>query len=297
MQDQGSPGRAALWMVGAVASFTLMALAGREVSFALDTFEIMFYRSLVGVVLIVSITTMRRDWAGFHARKLGLHAVRNLAHFTGQNLWFFAIATIPLAQVVALEFTSPIWVVILAPLVLGERLTRVRVLAALIGFAGVLVVVRPEMSRIGPGELAAAACAVGFGLSALFTRKLRRTETTLSVLVWLTVMQAVFGLIAAGIDGDIAAPSLVTAPYLLVIGAAGLAAHLCLTTALGHASAAVVMPMDFARLPVLAVIGALVYLEPIDPWIIAGAGLIVLANWLNIRSETRSAAQKSHTAT
>jgi drug/metabolite transporter (DMT)-like permease len=274
--------RAALWMAGAIASFTSMAVAGRAVSVELDTFEIMLYRSAVGVVLVLLVSSLAGTRGQISTDRLGLHALRNIAHFAGQNLWFFAIAAIPLAQVFALEFTSPIWVILLAPLVLGERITRTGALAAAIGFAGVLIVTRPGVSALEVGHLAAAGAAVGFALSALFTRRLTRGTTITGILFWLTAMQLVLGLVCAGADGAIARPSPASLPWLVLIGCAGLLAHFCLTTALSIAPAAVVMPIDFVRLPVIAVVGALVYAEALDPFVFLGAAFIFAGNYLNI---------------
>ena len=282
--------RAALWMTGAIASFSAMAVAGRQISFALDTFEIMLYRSLIGIVIVCTAATLTRSWGQVGTRDLPLHLVRNLAHFTGQNLWFFAVASIPLAQVFSLEFTSPIWVLLLSPLLLGERLTARGLTAAAIGFAGVLLVTRPGSAPITPGLLAAAACAIFFALTAIFTRKLTRTHAITDILFYLTTMQAVFGLVCAGIDGDIALPGPATAPWLVLIGCAGLAAHWCLTTALSLAPATVVMPIDFARLPAIALIGALVYGERIDAALVAGGALILAGNWVNLSGARRARA-------
>ena len=279
--------KAALWMTGAIASFTSMAVAGRAVSHQLDTFEIMSYRSLVGVIIVVLVLFLRGKLAEVRLRKLRLHLVRNVCHFAGQNLWFFAITVIPLAQVFALEFTSPLWVVLLSPLVLGERLTPIRVLSAVIGFIGILIVTRPSPESVDIGQLAAALAAVGFAGAILTTRKLTRTENVASVLFFLTTMQAAMGLICAGIDGDIALPSAQTAPWLVLIGAAGLLAHFCLTTALSLAPATVVVPIDFTRLPLIAVIGMLFYNEPLDLFVLLGALVIFGGNYLNIWSETR----------
>ncbi|HBM58409.1 MAG TPA: EamA family transporter [Citreicella sp.] len=281
--------RAALWMTGAIVSFSSMAVAGRTVSLDLDTFEIMLYRSLIGLVLITAVVLLTGRWAEVTTRHFGLQIIRNISHFTGQNLWFFAIASIPLAQVFALEFTAPIWALLLSPLVLGERLTRARVLAALAGFVGILIVARPSPDTLSPGLIAAALAALGFAGSAVFTRRLTRSVSTLNILFWLTAMQAVFGLICAGIDGDIALPPLTAWPAVGVIAVAGLVAHFCLTTALSLAPAAVVMPIDFARLPVIALVGMLLYAEPLDPFVLLGAAVIFAANYGNILRETRSA--------
>ena len=288
MTDERSPVlRAALWMTGAIASFSSMAVAGREVSSKLDTFELMMYRSLIGILIVVSVGGFLGRLGEVSSKRLHIHAIRNLFHFTGQNLWFFALAFIPLAQVFALEFTSPLWVALLAPLVLGERLTGTRTLAAVLGFAGILIVARPGFNEINAGVLSASAAAIGFAGSILFTKILTRTDTITCILFWLTVMQAVFGVVTAGWDGDVAWLSSAAWPWIVLVGCAGLLAHLCLTNALSIAPATVVVPFDFVRLPVIAIVGMILYAEQLDPFVVAGAVVIFAANYLNIWTETR----------
>lgn len=282
--------QAALWMIGAITSFTLMAIAGRTVSFELDTFEIMLYRSLTGIVIVVGLAWSTGRLRQVQRNHLGLHAARNLCHFAGQNLWFYAITVIPLAQVFALEFTTPIWVILLSPLLLKERLTAIGLLSAAIGFVGVLIVARPDPANLSPGLVAAATCAVFFALTAIFTRKLTRTETITTILFYLTIMQAVFGLICAGYDGDIALPSGQSLPWVVLIGCAGLLAHFCLTKALSIAPASIVMPIDFVRLPTIAVVGMLLYDEPLEILVFVGAALIFAANYINISAAVRRTA-------
>jgi drug/metabolite transporter (DMT)-like permease len=270
-----------------------MAIAGREVSFELDTFEIMMYRSVIGLAVVVSVATLTSTRHTITGRKPGLHLIRNIFHFTGQNLWFYAITVIPLAQVFALEFTAPLWVLVLAPLVLGERLTKIRILAAFAGFIGILIVTRPSAETINIGTFAAMAAAIGFAGSILFTKRLTRTETLTCILFWMTLSQSIFGVICAGFDGDIALPSITTTPWLAVIALGGLTAHFCLTTALSIAPATLVTPVDFLRLPLIAIIGMLFYQEPIDVLVILGATLIFGANYLNLWSETRQKRQRA----
>ena len=281
--------KAAFWMIGAIVSFTAMAIAGRAVSLDLDTFEIMMYRSLIGFVIVITVARATGTLGQVTRRNLGVHTIRNLSHFAGQNLWFYSITAIPLAQVFALEFTSPLWVIVLSPLILGERLTRVRglVLAASIGFVGILIVTRPNPETLEFGQLTAAIAAIGFAGSAVFTRLLTRTETITCILFYLTVMQAIFGVICAGFDGDIALPTAANLPWVVLIAFAGLVAHFCLTTALKLAPAAVVMPIDFARLPVIALVGMWFYSEPLDLLVLLGALVIFGGNYLNIWSASR----------
>ena len=279
--------RAALWMMGSITSFSAMAVAGRELGGSLDTFEIMMYRSLVGVIAVFTLATVYGTWGQINRRDFGTQIGRNLAHFTGQNLWFYAVTVIPLAQVFALEFTSPLWVLILSPLILGERLTWIRALAAIIGFSGILIVARPSADTINAGVVAAAAAAIFFAITITITKRLTRTEGIASILLWLTLMQAFIGVVFVVFDGAVALPDARTAPWLILIGLAGLLAHYCLTNALSIAPATVVVPIDFIRLPTIAVIGMLVYGEALDIWVFVGALVIFGGNYLNIWTETR----------
>lgn len=281
--------QAAAWMMGAVVAFSCMAVGGRSVSFELDTFEIMMFRSFVGLFVVVTTARLIGTWQEVKYDKLGTHALRNMFHFAGQNLWFYALTLIPLAQVVALEFTSPLWVLILSPLFLGERLTRLRVGAAMLGFIGVLLVARPSPDTVNVGMVSAALAAIGFAGTMILTKRLTRTQSLTCILFWMTAMQAVFGILCAGYDGDIAMPSAASVPWLILIGLAGLTAHFCLTKALTLAPATVVVPVDFLRLPVIAIIGMTVYAEPLDIFVILGAAIIFGANYANIWAETRKA--------
>ncbi|WP_428925175.1 DMT family transporter [Marinibacterium sp. SX1] len=286
-QSEDRPGRAAAWMIGAIASFSSMAVAGREVSVQLDTFELMMYRSLFGLMIVAAVLTVTGKWASVTTDRLGLHLARNAAHFTGQNLWFFAITMIPLAQVFALEFTQPIWVLLLSPLLLGERLTAVRSLAAALGFAGILIVVRPGAEQLNLGVLCAASAAICFAFTTIFTKRLTRTASIGCILFWLTLMQLVLGLIAAGFDFDITLPDARALPWVILVALAGLLAHFCVANALAIAPATFVIPIDFARVPTIAIVGMLLYQEPLDIWVFVGAIVIFAGNYINLLAENR----------
>lgn len=281
------PLKAAFWMMGAIVSFSTMAVAGRAVAVELDTFELMLYRSIIGLCIVICVARLAGTLGTVRARRMPLHFMRNISHFAGQNLWFAAISLAPLAQVIAIEFTSPIWIVLLAPLVLGETLTRRRIAVAVIGFIGAMMVARPDMSAPETGVIFAALAAIGFAGSALFTKMLTRTESVTSILFWLTLMQFMFGALTASWDLDVVWPSLAIWPWVVLVSVTGLSAHFCLTAALTLAPAVTVMPLDFARLPVIAGIGILLYSEPLDPWVIAGASIIFSANYINILLEAR----------
>jgi len=285
--------KAGLWMLGAVVSFTAMAVAGREMASELDTFEIMMYRSIVGVVVVLAIGGISGSLVTISRQRFGLHLVRNICHFSGQNLWFYAIAVIPFSQVFAFEFSSPIWVALLAPFFLGERLTKTRMMTVAFGFLGILVVAQPGNITLSPGVVAAALCAIGFAGTFIATKLLSQTQSTTCILFWLVTMQMLLGALCSFYDADVAIPSLAMLPLIVLVGCAGLLAHFCITTALKLAPVMLIAPIDFLRLPIIAIIGASFYNESIDVWIIIGALIIFGANYANVRSENKTSAASS----
>lgn len=289
------PALAAFWMIGSVIAFTAMAIATRAINQAHDTFEILAYRSMLGLAVVVGIALVSGGIGGITAQRLPAHALRNSVHFTGQALWFWAITQVPLAQVFALEFTAPLWIVLLSPFLLGEALTRTRAFATALGFAGILCVVRPDFGQLEPGLLAAAGCALFFALSIILTKRLTRSDKLVAILFWMCLFQTGFGLLLSFVDGEIALPTVRTLPWLVLIGLAGLMAHLCLTKALQLAPASFVAPIDFIRLPLIAAIGAAFYDEPVTLGLGGGAVLILCANWLSVRQETRAKLPPSQT--
>lgn len=279
--------RAALWMTGAITAFSAMAISVRELQGAHDTFEIMAARSAVGLLIVAAVALATGQLKDVRTNRLGGHVLRNAIHFTGQNLWILAVTLIPLAQVFALEFTAPVWVLVLSPLLLGEKITRPRLVAAVLGFVGILIVARPNVQTLNVGVVAAAASAICFALTNISTKVLTRHEGIVSILFWLTLMQLVLGCVLALWDGVVRWPTAASLPWLVAIGVTGLAAHVCLTSALRLASASFVMPIDFIRLPVIAVAGMVLYGESVDAAVLVGAAVIFAGNYINVWSETR----------
>ena len=279
------PLKAAFWMIGAMVSFSLMAISGRELAPELNTFEIMFFRSLIGLLLVVSIGALSGTLHQIKTDRLGLHMLRNTAHFTGQNLWFLAVAFIPFSQVFALEFSTPLWVALLAPVFLGEALTRRRLLSVGIGFSGVLIVARPDFSQLNPAILAAMACAICFACSLMTTKKLTIDQSTTCILFWLTLMQLGMGLVAVVLTGSLSAPQGIDYIWVTIVSICGLTAHFCIARALALAPAIVVIPLDFLRLPLISLIGFLAYNEAFEWAVVFGAMLIFTAVLINLQAE------------
>ena len=286
LTNQQATVRGVIWMTGALFSFIAMAIAGREISYELDTFQLMFFRSLLAVIIVVSIGLVTRNGLRqFATHRLPMHVVRNLCHFVGQYGWFFAIASIPMAQVFAIEFTIPLWVALFAPLVLTERLTPVRIVTALTGFLGVLIVVRPGVVEVSEGTLAALVAALGFTWAIMLTKRLATTERALTILFYMAIVQLPLGLLPS--LGNLVMPSLETWGWLVVVTCCGLSAHYCMARALALADATLILPIDFLRLPLIAVLAMLFYGERLDPWVFLGGAIILVANFWNLRAERR----------
>ncbi len=273
---------AAFWMLGALVSFATMAVAGRELSAEYTTFQILFFRSVIGVLIIGALVS-RSGFAQLKTQRLKSHLVRNLAHFGGQYGWFYGLAFISLAEVIAIEFTTPVWTALFAFFLLGERLTKARITALVLGIFGLLLILRPGAGVLEPAALAVLAGAVGYALTYIQTKSLTTTETPLCILFYMTLMQMPLGMVPALMDWK--SPSLEMMPMIILVGTTALSAHYCMTRAFKLADATVVVPMDFLRLPLIMVVGYLLYQESVDWFVLAGALLMLSGNLVNIRAE------------
>ncbi len=280
--------KGSLWMVGGVFSLTLMAISGKEISLQIDTFEILFFRSVIGILIVLVVFATKGLFHEINFKQIGTHLKRNIAHFTGQNLWLYALGSITLAEVTSLEFTMPIWIVIFSFFMLNENLNKLRIISIFIGFIGVLIIIRPNIEIINLGVVGAGFSAVAFALTNIYTRKLTKTESTLTIIFFLTSIQLIFGFVTSFIDGKLDLPSSETIPWIVVLGIGGLVAHYCITTALTYAAPSVVAPIDLFRLPLVVLIGIIFYSESGDVYIYVGSLLIVLANWLNIKKANKN---------
>ena len=271
-------------MSGTLVSFMAMALGGRELSGQLSTFQILFFRSLIGL-LIIGFLLWRSNFKQIVTSHFKIHALRNIAHFGGQFGWFYGIAFIPLAEVFALEFTVPVWTAVLATVLLGEQITRARVTAVAFGVTGVMMILRPGLAVVTPAALAVLGSAFCHALSHTLTRKLAQVDTPLAILFYMTLIQLPLGFVTSLFDW--ATPSAAMLPWIIVVGVTALSGHYCMARALAIADAIVVVPMDFLRLPLIAGVGALLYHEPIDWLVLAGGGVMFAGTLVNIRAEEK----------
>lgn len=271
---------AAAWMAGWLTLMVVIAVAGREASRELSVFQVMLLRSTLGMVMLWPLVRAAGGLAAVRTDRLPQHVLRNGVHYAAQYGWFVALTLIPLAQVVSIEFTMPIWSATLAMAFLGERMSGQKWFAILLGLIGVAVIVRPRAGEVDTGQLIALASALGFAVSVVLVKSLTRTDAAVAISFWMLVVQSVIGLVPA--LGGWRWPSTAAWGWVGVVAFCGTYSHYCFARAMQHADATVVVPMDFLRVPLTALVGWLAYSERLDLFSALGVGLILTGNLLNL---------------
>ncbi|MBS0246325.1 MAG: DMT family transporter [Proteobacteria bacterium] len=276
-------------MTGALLSFSAMAVSVRELSRGgFNVFEILAIRSSVALVILLSLTLLRPELRShLWPQRFGLNVLRNVVHYAAQYAWAFSVTILPLAMVFSLEFTMPAWTALLAPWLLGERLTPSRIGVIVLGLVGVLVVLRPGFASFNPAAGLVLLAAIGFAITMITTKMLTATQTTFSILLWMMIIQ--FPLSLAGSNPAIFFDSgLYDLRHILPaigVGISGLSSHYCLANAFRAGDATLVVPLDFMRIPLIAVVGWAFYGEALDVWVLVGALIIIAGVLWNLRSE------------
>jgi drug/metabolite transporter (DMT)-like permease len=282
--------RVVLWMVGALLSFSVMAVSIRELSRAgLSIFEILAIRSGVALFVLLALLAVRKDLR-VHAlpRRMGLNLFRNTVHYASQYSWALSLTMLPLATVFALEFTMPAWTAVLAVWFLHERMTPSRLGVVILGLIGVLVILRPGIASFNPAAILVLLAAFGYAITMITTKQLTKTETTFGIVFWMAVIQLPLSLIGSDPTVFLRFEPRHILPAIGV-GMAGLTSHYCLSNAFRSGDATLVVPLDFMRIPLIAVVGWAFYGERLDVFVLLGAMIIVSGVLWNLRSEVARA--------
>lgn len=270
-------------MLVAGACAILMGISGRELSSEMGLFQVMFCRNLIALTITI-VALFLTGLSGVQTRFIKRHIFRNVVHFLATYLWFIGIVSIPMAAVFALEFTTPLWTAILAVFWLKERLSPSRIFGILIGFIGILVILRPGIAVIHPASLAVIASAIGLSVAYVITKSVVQEDSAWTILFWMNLIQFPLSL---GLSlPHWVWPSGPLIPWVVGIGVAGFGLHLAISQAMTHADASVVVPFDFLRLPLITVVAWFMYQESLDIFVFIGAGVIVFGNAIILKSET-----------
>ena len=282
--------RVVLWMVGALLSFSVMAVSVRELAKdGLSIFEILVFRSAIALLVLLVLVLLRPELRVYaKPRRMGLNLLRNAVHYAGQYAWALSLTMLPLAMVFALEFTMPAWTTLLAVWLLHERMTPSRIGVVVFGLIGVLVILRPGVASFNPAAILVLLAALGFAVTMITTKMLTSSETTFGIVFWMSVIQLPLSLLGSDLTVFLHLDTLHILPALGV-GIAGLTSHYCLSNAFRAGDASLVVPLDFMRIPLIAVVGWAFYGERLDIFVLLGALIIVVGVLWNLRSETARA--------
>jgi drug/metabolite transporter (DMT)-like permease len=252
-------------------AFSIMHSLVRFVSEVLPPFQIAFFRNIFGLAFLLPLL-MRSRFSVLRTKNIGLHALRGVINIVAMLMFFTALSISPLAKVTALSFTAPIFMGILAVLVLGERFRIYRWLAILCGFVGMLIILRPGFVTIDTGALLATCAAALWAVALVLIKVLSRTESSLTIVAYMGIFLGIFSIIPAlwvwqpfGFQ---------TLGWLVLIGLFGTAAQMSLSQSLKETDPTALMPFDFLKLIWMTLIGAWFFAEIPDIYTWIGAALI-----------------------
>ena len=295
--------RAALLMLASTVSFGLMAVAIRLASRTEPTTEVAFFRNFFGMLALLPLllAPALRQPAPLQAMRnavrtdqLPRYVVRCLVGLASMLCGFWAIGHLPLAQAIALSYASPVFVTILAMLMLGERVRARRWAAVAIGFAGVLVIVRPWSHAFTPGTLVAVAAAVLSALVAIQIKQLARIDNPDTIVFWTYAFWVPMSLLPALAQWH--TPHGTAWLWLLLCGVLGTAGQVLWTRALKLGEVSALTPISFVQLPIVTLAGWLLFDETVDRWTAIGAAVILAANAYIAHREAQLARRKASQA-
>ena len=256
-----------------VATTILSCMHGliRHVSAEMHPFEIAFFRNVFGLLVLVPFV-VRAGRAGLVSQQPGLQLLRGVVVVVAMLSWFYALSVVPIAQATALSFTAAIFGSLAAVVFLGERMRRRRWTAVAISVLGVLVVLRPGLAGFDAGSLIVLLASLSWAGSVVLVKLLSRTDSSVAIVTWITVIMAVLTLPPALLVW--AWPTPAQLAWLGLIGALGTAGHLAMTRSFKLADVTAVLPIDFTRLIWTSLIGYLAFAEVPDIWVWIGGGVI-----------------------
>ncbi len=275
--------KAIIWMLGAMGSLLCMSLIGKELRDDYSSFQIMFYRSFISFILFYLFLRFNNLHSKLKFTDLRLHTLRNIVHFTAQNLWFYALGILPLSAVIALEFTTPAWVILISALFLSEKFGLTKLLVILLSFTGILLIFGTRIFTLDFNLMTALLSSVGFAISIAMTKALTKKQIVNEILLFMTGSQFLFSALIILFTSDFALPRLDLLHWFILIGIFGVTSHYAMTKALSLADASLLAPIDLVRLPLSIYFGWLIFGDLIGNYLLLGCAVLIIANFINIR--------------
>ena len=273
-----------LWMFGTIMCFCLMGIAIKELSFKYSSFEIQNFRNVFCIIIILIIFLSKKN-TSITTNQIKNNLIRNFFHFIGQSSWTYGLTVLPLATVFSIEFTMPIWASILSIIIFKDKLTIFRLVFLILGIIGTWIIVVPDINTININSLIVLLSAISYAFAHNFTKILTRTDSTLSIIFWMSLIQLPFTILGSLIVGEIKFNIYQEIPLIFLLTITSLGAHFCLTNALRKGEPSIVLPIDYLRLPLIYIIGWYFYNEIISNNIIIGSLMIIIGTYIIIKKD------------
>jgi len=290
-----TPLRAALLMLGSTLAFGLMAIAIRYATRYVPTQEVAFFRNAFGLLALLPML-IRPGSAPLKTQQLPRYFLRSAIGLASMLCAFWAIGHLPISQAISLSYSTPLFVTIAAVLWLGETVRMRRWAAVMIGFIGVLIIVRPGSTSFTPGTLVAVGAAVLSSLVAIQIKQLTRVDSADTVVFYTYVFWVPLSLVPALFVW--VWPTGLAWVWLVATGVLGTLGQLLWTRALRLGEVSALTPISFMQLPLVSLLGWLLFNETLDRWTVIGAGIILGANaYIAHREAVLARRAKSQAAT
>jgi len=266
--------RGILLMLAATLLAAFMNIVARHVSETVHPYMVVFFRVLFGL-LFIGPFVLRSGFSVFRTRRIGMHLFRASLNVVNMMCFFSAVAITPLAELVALNFTAPVFATLLAVLILREVVGLRRWTAILIGFAGAMIIVRPGFGEVSPGHVLALGSAISWACVILVVKDLSRTESSITIVAYMTVLMAPVSMVPALFVWQWPTPPELM--WLAVMGVVGTGVHFTVAQALREADLSTILPFDFTKLIWISVLAYLIFGEvpTIATWI---GGTVIFAS-------------------
>ena len=262
------------WMLGFIVNISIMAISIRELSIKYSSFEIQNFRNIFSIIIIL-IFFKEKNNVHLTTFQLKNNFLRNIFHFIGQSAWTWGLTVLPLAVVFSLEFTMPIWATIIAIIIFKEKITLNKILFLILGLLGTWIILLPDTKYIGIYNIIVLFSAITYAIAHNFTKKLTSTDSIISILFYMAIIQLPFSLIGSFIVDNLHYNIVKEMPLIILLTITSLLAHYCLSSALKNSEASVVLPIDYIRLPLIIFIGWYYYDEIISSNVFIGSLLII----------------------
>jgi len=266
-----------IWMVLSVFAFCFVAIGVKQVNTNISPFQIIFFRALIGLIPLLILIPRTTIIGSFSNIKQ--HLLRNVFHLIAQYGWVVGIVYLSLAEVTAIEFTTPIWILILAPFFLKENITGKKISSILLGFIGILITLKPGIDIINYNSIIVLLSAICFAIAHTATKKIVQTNLASDVVFIMCLTQLPISFACAYTNWNW--PNYSDYFWLILIGLSGIWAHFSLAKALKKEDISSLISIDYLRLPILILAGILFYNQTFDRTIIIGGTLIILGNYIN----------------